>query len=281
MSAIIYLNGEFLPLHSAHISVMDRGFLFGDGVYEVIPVFHQKMFKSQEHLQRLRRSLAAVEIPFTVDDDALNAIFTELFNRNIDTADTKAIYIQITRGAEEKRSHTFPEKASPTVFIQCFTVKTKTTAEMRQGASAITIEDIRWHWCYIKTINLLPNVLFAERAKKAGASEAILIRDGLAREGTSSNLFIVQNQVIITPPADDEILCGVTRNWILDLANTHQLPCVETPISKKMLMQADEVWMTGSIKEILPITRVDEHTIGNGQVGPLCDKMITLYEKSK
>lgn len=290
MNPIVYLNGQFIALQEAKISVMDRGFLFGDGVYEVIPIFKGKLFKPNEHLQRLKHSLAAIEIPFSVDENTLIAIFKELQSRNTapviphkqaDAIANQAIYLQITRGAEEKRSHLFPENISPTVFIQCFPVKSKTLKEVHQGAKAITVEDIRWHACYIKSINLLPNLLVAEKAKKEGAGEAIFIRNNMAQEGSSSNLFIVKNQVILTPPADHDILSGITRNWILTLLKKHKMPYVEAPITKNMLMQADEVWMTGSIKEILPIIQIDGQKIGDGKIGPVCEKIIKLYEKSK
>lgn len=281
MTTIVYLNGEFLPLSLACVSVMDRGFLFGDGVYEVIPVFNQKIFKPHEHLARLQKSLDAIHIPYQVNSQELTSIFIELLNHSDENSPNKAIYLQITRGSSAKRTHVFPENIQPTLFIQCFAVSGKTPEEMRQGANAVTLEDIRWDWCHIKSINLLPNVLLAERAKQANAAEAILIRNGLAYEGTSSNLFMVQNQVIITPPANGEILCGITRDWILELAHTHHLPCIEAPITKDMLFNAHEVWMTGSIKEILPIVRIDDKIIGNGQTGSTCLKIIEWYEKSK
>ncbi len=281
MSTIVYLNGQFLPQEAAHISVMDRGFLFGDGVYEVVPVFKQKLFHPAAHLQRLQRSLNAVEIPFTVNEPELTAIFNELLARNTEAAGTQAIYLEITRGAEPQRSHIFPVNTQPTLFIYCFSVPTKSSAEMRQGAHAITIDDIRWQWCFIKSINLLPNVLFAQRAKQSGAAEAILIRDGMAMEGTSSNLFIVKNEVLITPPANEHILPGITRDLMLELAASNQIPYVEAPISTQALFQADEVWMTGSLKEILPIVRIDDQVIGSGKTGVLCNRMIDLYEQNK
>lgn len=279
--SIVYLNGQFLPLEQAQISVMDRGFLFGDGVYEVIPIFNKKLLRPQQHLQRLKQSLAILEIPCELDETKFLSIIKELLLKDTQFGDTKAIYLQITRGSEGKRNHVFPEIIQPTVFIQCFEVKSKTATEMRQGATAITAEDIRWQWCYIKTINLLPNVLLAEKAKRSGAVETILIRDGLAMEGTSSNLFIVKNQVIITPPANKHILCGVTRDLMLELAAINNMPFVEGLISKTALMEADEVWVTGSVKEIVPIISIDGQPIGNGKVGLVCGKMIDLYEKNK
>ena len=281
MSTIVYLNGEFLPQEAAHISVMDRGFLFGDGVYEVIPIFKDKLFHPTAHLQRLQRSLTAIEIPFTVNEQELTAIFDELRAKNPKSTASQAIYLEITRGAEQNRSHVFPAHIQPTVFIYIFNIASKNSAEMRGGANAITLDDIRWQWCYIKSLNLLPNVLFAERAKKSGAAEAILIRDGMAMEGTSSNLFIAKNQVIITPPTNEFILPGITRDLVLELAAKHQIPYVEAPISKQALFEADEVWMTGSVKEILPIIQIDEYIIGSGKTGVLCNTLIDLYEQNK
>jgi D-alanine transaminase len=278
---VVYLNGEFLPLEDAKISVMDRGFLFGDGVYEVIPVFNGVLFRPHSHLQRLKQSLAAIQLELLLDFDQLIEIFEELLQRNAVSRSTHSIYVQITRGAAPTRDHVFPEGVPCTVFAQCSPMKTTSIEELSLGAKAITIEDIRWQWCYIKAISLLPNVLYAQRAKEAGAKEAILIRDGKACEGSSSNLFIVKKGMLITPPVSQQILRGVTRDLILEFAHEHSIPHRENEISESELKKADEVWMTGSIKEILPITLIDNETISDGKVGSVWHKVIRIYQAYK
>ncbi|HVV69792.1 MAG TPA: aminotransferase class IV [Gammaproteobacteria bacterium] len=280
-SRIVYLNGQFLPVEQATVSVMDRGFLFGDGVYEVIPIFNSRFFLPKRHLQRLKRSLTAVEIDFAVDEDQLLALFEELLQRNTEQGDTQVLYVQITRGAALNRDHLFPEGVKPTLFAQCTAVKPLTEAEMRQGSHAITVQDTRWAWCYIKAITLLPNVLSAQHARQVGAREAILLRDGVALEGCSSNLFIVKDGVIITPPANYQILGGVTRDIVLELARSNQMPVKEASVTENMLRHADEVWMTGSVKEVLPITQLDDKPVGTGKVGAVWEKMQRLYQDAK
>lgn len=280
-SRIVYLNGDFLPLNEARVSVMDRGFLFGDGVYEVIPVFNGRLFLPEEHLQRLRASLDAISLPLEIDDQHIIFLCQELLQLNAEQGANRVFYLQVTRGAYENREHNFPSPTNPTLFIQCTPFKPSSIEELSQGASAITMTDIRWHWCYIKTINLLANVLCAQEAKIEGAKEALLIRDGIALEGTSSNLFIVKNGTIITPPLSQQILPGVTRNLLLKLAEKHHLPYREHDISEEDLFAADEVWVTGSIKEVVPITKIDDQKIGNGEPGRITLKMLRLYHEFK
>ncbi len=280
-SRTVYLNGKFLPIEQASISVMDRGFLFGDGVYEVIPIFNSQLFLPAAHLQRLKKSLAAVRIDLDIEAEKFQDIFAELLRQNATQGSTQALYLQITRGGGLTRDHLFPVDVKPTVFAQCTAVKPLTEQELRHGSQAITVQDIRWSWCYIKAIALLPNVLFAQQAKEAGAREAILLRDGMALEGSSSNLFIVKDGVIITPPANYQILGGVTRDLILELANANQMPWQIASISEAMLRQANEVWMTGSLKEILPVTYIDDKPVADGKVGPVWGKMYKLYQDRK
>lgn len=280
-SRIVYLNGELIPLERAQISVMDRGFLFGDGVYEVIPVFNGHLFRPIPHLQRLQRSLDAIQLPYSVDIDALIKLFDDLLKKNSAQGLNQYIYIQVTRGVIAERVHIFPEEMKPTVFAQCAPFKPQTFEELNAGASAITLEDIRWKWCYVKAITLLPNVLYSEKAKQAGAKEAILIRNGMALEGTSSNLFIAKNGVLITPPLSPSILGGITRDFILEVLQHQKIPYREANISEAELRQADEIWITSSIKEVLPITRLDNQPVGDGKTGPLWHKIIKLYQHYK
>lgn len=280
-SRIVYLNGDFLPLNEARVSVMDRAFLFGDGVYEVIPMFNDRLFLPEEHVQRLRSSLDAISLTLDMDDQHIIFLCQELMQLNAEQGANRVFYLQVTRGAYENRDHLFPSEVKPTLFIQCTPFKPSAIEELSRGASAITMTDIRWHWCYIKSVNLLANVLCAQEAKIEGAKEALLIRDGLALEGTSSNLFIVKNGTLITPPLTQQILPGVTRNLLLKLAEKNKIPYREQDISEEDLFAADEVWVTGSIKEIIPITQIDNRTIGNGEPGPLSLKMLRLYHEFK
>lgn len=279
---IVFLNGQYLPLSQAHVSVMDRGFLFGDGVYEVIPVFYGQIFRAEQHLRRLEKSLAAVEMDVAVNRNELLEICHELLARNQSAGQQHySIYIQITRGAAEQREHVFPVGVSPTWFMQCTPFNPVSDEKLAQGGKLITAEDIRWQWCFIKSIALLPNVLFAQHAKERGVDEVAWIRDGKVIEGCSSNVFIVKDGRLYTPPLTAQMLGGVTRDLVLELAATHQLPSEEKVLTLGELLQADEVWMTGSLKELLPIIQVDEHSIGDGQVGPVWKKMKVWYEDFK
>ncbi len=278
---IVYLNNEFLPVEQAKVSVLDRGFLFGDGIYEVVPVFEGRLFLPHQHLTRLEKSAEGIQLalPFTVEE--FLPICQQLLQHNAHQGDTQMVYIEVTRGAAPVREHTFPADVPPTVFAQCTPVKAASVAELSKGSSATTVQDIRWSWCYIKAITLLPNVMFAERAKAAGSREAIILRDGMALEGASSNLFIVEDGVIITPPVNHQILPGITRDLVLQLAAKHQVPYKEEAIPEVRLRHADEIWMTGSIKEILPVTYLDGEPVADGKVGPMWRKMIRWYQDCK
>lgn len=280
-SRIVYLNGQFMPAAQATVSVMDRGFLFGDGVYEVIPIFNGHFFRPHQHLHRLQKSLDAIQLSYDVDETKFMAMFQELLAHNKQNGEHQFIYIQITRGKAPVREHIFPEHPAPTLFAQCTPLPKPNPAKMENGGKAMTTEDIRWHWCFIKTIALLPNVLLAQRAKELGLDEAIWVRDGMAMEGTSSNLFIVKDDLLITPPLSEYILGGITRDLILELAKQNNIPYQEQPIPKAQLFTADEVWMTGSTKEVLPITEIEGKTIGSGKPGPLWRKMKQWYENFK
>lgn len=280
VSRTVYLNGQFLPVEQAHVSVMDRGFLLGDGIYEVIPVFQGRLFRAEQHLQRLQRSLDSIELDLSVTNIDWQVIFSELLKRNAHLGSDQSIYLQITRGSAE-RTHYFPDKISPTIFVQSTPFKPLSYTELCQGSTAITLDDIRWNWCYIKATTLLPNALFAQRAKQAKANEAILLRNGHAIEGTSSNLFIVKNGILRTPPLTPQILPGVTRELVLELSTKHQLSYLETAITEQELRSADEIWLTGSIKEILPIVELDNKPIGAGKVGPLWHIFYQFYQDCK
>lgn len=279
MSINVYLNGEFLPLEEAKISVTDRGFLLGDGVYEVIPVYGGHLFKLQHHLQRLRNSLQGIHMDNPHSDDEWEHILTRL-TRQLGNSD-QAIYLQVTRGCTDVRDHVWPQDIEPTIYARTKTLKTPTTDEKRRGIHAITLNDPRWEHCNIKAITLLANAMARHEAADAGAQEAILIRDGLVTEGAASNLFIVKDRLMITPPKSDSLLPGITREIVLELAKQHGIPFVEASISATDLHAADEIWMSSSTKEILPVLQLNGEAVGNRLAGEVWEKINALYENCK
>lgn len=269
----VYLNGEYLPLSRAKVSVLDRGFLFGDGVYEVIPVYGGKPFRLDEHLYRLENSLAGIRLAPPLTEAQWTAIFAQL----IDGEDDQSIYLQITRGVGPKRDHAFPKGVAPTVFVLC----TPVAPIPATGVKAITVPDIRWQWCHIKAITLLANVLQRQQAVDEGCAEAILIRDGFALEGAASNLFAVVDGVLLTPPNGQQILPGITRDLVVELAEDNGIALQERNISVDELRGADEVWVTSSTREVLPIIELDGVAVGGGLPGPLWARMNELYQQRK
>jgi len=276
---LVYLNGDYLPLEEAQVPVLDRGFLFGDGVYEVIPAYGGHPFRLEEHLQRLENSLRAIrmEPPLT------RRQWGEIFHRLLDPlgdADQQ-LYLQVTRGAYERRLHAIPKTVTPTVFVMSNPLAPRDPELVARGLAAVTLEDIRWQRCDIKAITLLANILAQQQARDAGADEAILVRDGLATEGTASNFFLVKEGRILTPPKSAHLLPGITRDLVLELAQEAELPWEERDIPVEELKEADEIWVTSSTKEVMPVTRLDGRLVGNGVPGPMWQKMDTLYSACK
>lgn len=276
--AIVYLNGEYLPLSEAKVPVLDRGFIFGDGVYEVIPAYNGQLFRLDEHLQRLQNSLTAVRIHNPYSDAEWKRVLNKLLEKN--PAEDSSIYLQITRGVAE-RDHAFPANVTPTVFAMAKPLVTTDAKAFNQGAAAITLDDIRWQYCNVKAITLLANILLRQSAIDEGAAEAILVRDGEVTEGAASNVFIVTDGVIKTPPKGARLLPGITRDLIVELARVQQLPIEEVNFSKTELMAADEIWITSSTKEIMPVVKLDDKTIGNGQPGPVTRKLFEIFQDYK
>lgn len=274
-----YLNGTFLPLEDAAVPVMDRGFLFGDGVYEVIPVYGGKLFRLAHHLQRLRNSLQAIRIDNPLTESGWETMLTELVSRNV--APDQAVYLQVTRGVAAKRDHAFPADTRPTLFAMSTPMAASDDIDSIAGATAITLPDIRWKLCNIKAITLLPNVMLRQQALDAGAVEAILINDGYAIEGAASNIFIVKNGLLITPPNGPALLPGITRDLIIELAARHAIPFREADITEAELFGADEIWLTSSTREMSPVTLLDDTIISAGKPGPLWKHMISLYQDYK
>ena len=277
--SIAYLNGAWQPLEETRVPVLDRGFLFGDGVYEVIPVYSGRPFRLKQHLQRLENNLAAIRIDKPLSHAEWEAIIRRLVEDH--GAVDQALYLQVTRGVAPKRDHAFPVDATPTVFAMTNPLPKPAPERNRQGYAAITVSDERWNNCDIKAITLLANLLARQDAVDAGAQEAIFIRDGKAVEGAASNLFIVRDRLLITPPKSRQLLPGITRDFVLELAAGHGIPYAEAEIPVEELKNADEIWVTSSIREILPITSLDGKPVGSGEAGPGWLRMQELFQPGK
>ncbi len=258
---------------------MDRGFLFGDGVYEVIPVYGGRLFRLTHHLKRLRHSLDGVRIANPLSDVAWETMLTELVSRNEGL--DQAVYLQVTRGVAPRRDHAFPKNCSPTLFAMSTAMPEAVDIDSVTGIAAITLPDIRWKLCNLKAITLLPNVLLRQQALDSDGAEAILINDGLAIEGAASNLFIVNNGLLITPGNGPDLLPGITRDLIIELAANHAIPFREADITQQELFSADEIWLTSSTREISPVIRLDDNVISSGVPGPMWRRMINLYQDYK
>lgn len=276
----LYLNGNYTAVKKAKISVFDRGFMFGDGVYEVIPVYSGKLFRSEGHLARLQHSLDAIDIPNPLTTLQWIEIFSTLIEHNFPSADS-VIYLQITRGTMEKRDHAWPPDMQPNVLVTCTEQVYATQDSATAGEKAVTLDDTRWSDCHIKTINLLPNALLHQEARNQGANEAILIREGFAIEGSQSNLFIVRDDIVITPPKSRHMLGGITREIVLELCQQNKIICSEKNISEDDLHQADEIWLSSATREILPIVTLNQHAVGKGRPGVVWQQIIQLYHEYK
>ena len=274
----VYLNGDFLPEEDACVSVLDRGFIFGDGVYEVIPAYGRRPFRLQGHLERLQNSLDGVRINNPHDHDEWQYLIQKVIDAN--EGEDQSVYLQITRGAA-KRDHAFPSEAKPTVLIMSNPLLGANAELLKSGVAAITTEDIRWIYCHIKAICLLPNVLLRQKAIDAQSAEAILIRDGLATEGAASNLFVVHDGIIRTPPKGPLLLPGITRDLVLELAADNHIPYEEANILEADLTRAEEIWLTSSTKEILAVTQLNGQLVSNGTPGPMWERMYGLYQQYK
>jgi D-alanine transaminase len=271
----VYLNGQYLPLCDAKVSVMDRGFLFGDGIYEVIPSYSGKLFHFQDHMERLENSLSSIRLPNPHDRAQWLEILTPLLDKNLD----QSIYLQITRGVSDKRDHAFPENIAPTVFAMCSNIVP--FANLDSGVKAISVDDSRWEMCNVKATTLLANILLRQQAVQQGCAEAILVKDGYVTEGAASNIFAVIDGILITPPIGPEILPGITRNVILELAEQNNIPYSEDIISLDALKTASEIWLTSSTREIVPVVHLDDETIANGKPGPIWRTMHQLFQVYK
>ncbi|WP_412478140.1 D-amino acid aminotransferase [Azonexus sp. IMCC34839] len=276
----VYLNGQFLPLNEAGVSPLDRGFLYGDGVYEVIPVYSRKAFRIDEHLKRLQATLDGIKLRNPLAAHEWKSVIFKL----IEAApwDDQSIYLQVTRGADDKRDHAFPPLSVPQTAFAFASPLVTTSAEVRaKGVAAITVPDLRWSRCDLKVVSLLANVLARQEAVEQGCAEALLIRDGYLKEGAASNIFIVKDGLLLAPPKTHLMLPGITYDVILELAEHHGQPLEVREITETELRAADEVWMTSSTKEILAITTLDGQAVGTGEPGPYGEKMWQWYQDFK
>lgn len=279
---IVYLNGDFMPLDEARISPLDRGFLFADGVYEMIPAYAGVLFRLEEHLARLQRSLAEIRIANPMSDAQWQSLFEKLIEKN--GSGNLGVYLQITRGATGKRDHAFPPAdTAATVFAMTSAIAAPPadSPESTPGVSAVTFDDTRWARCDIKSISLLPNILLRQEAIDKGAQEAIMLRDGFVTEGAASNVFVVLDNTIVTPPKSHLILGGITRDLVLELCQQHGLPWVEREINETELTRASEIWVTSSTREVVPVVTLNRQPVGDGKPGPLWKSLAQHYVNFK
>lgn len=278
---IVYLNGEYLPVEKASVSVLDRGFLYGDGVYEVIPVFGPNPLRIDQHLQRLNNSLSRIGMPGPFSHPEWKDILAHLLKLN--PGEDRAIYLQVTRGVYPVRDLKVQKEqiVSPTIFIMVLIMKPVDVSELEKGIDVVTLEDFRWHACDIKSISLVANVILRDQAARADVVDAILLRDGYVTEGTASNVFIVKDGVLVTPPVGKHLLPGITRDLVLELAEANGIPCEVRDIREAELGWADEIWMTSSTREIAPVITLNRKPVANNKVGPLWKKMINIYQDYK
>ncbi|MBI5919658.1 MAG: D-amino acid aminotransferase [Nitrosomonadales bacterium] len=276
----VYLNGRFIPIEEALIPVLDRGFIFGDGVYEVLPVYSRNVFRLAEHLQRLQHSLDAIRLPNPYRDEQWAEIVSELVARN--EGEDQYLYLHITRGVA-KRDHAFPvPPVAATVFLMSSPLLHPPAESLATGVSAISAVDNRWLRCDIKAISLLPNVLLRQMAADAGCAETIMLRENaFLTEGSASNIFIVKNGTLLAPPKDHLMLPGITYDVVLEIAAANGIPSEIRRISAAEIFAADEILMTSSTREILAITQVDGQIIGNGKPGAMFTQLYALYQTYK
>jgi D-alanine transaminase len=273
---ICYLDGDYLPLADAQVSPLDRAFLFGDAVYEVIPVYAARPFRLRQHLDRLQRSLAGIRMPAPLAHEQWAQICQQLLSRN--RAADAYLYIQVTRGTEYGRNHAWPEGLKPTLFAYCSQLEAPTPALLSSGVAALTSPEIRWARRDIKSTALLGNILLKKLAADAGAYETLMLEDGALTEGSSTTAHVVQGGVIYTPPNGHHILPGTTRDVVTELADRLQIRCESVRVPEAQLRAADELWLAFSTRGLLPVTRLDGAAVGDGRPGPLFKKMYAAFE---
>lgn len=277
--SVVYLNGRFVAAEDAKVSVMDRGYLFGDGIYEVIPVYRGQAFLLEGHLARLQRSLNGIQLANPLDNVSWASLINDLVSQN--GGGDQAVYLQITRGAAAQRDHIFPQAVSAGIFMMSNPLKPVPADWHQQGIQCITVDDIRWQRCDIKAIALLANCLMKQRAQEAGCQEALLLRDGKLTEGAASNAYLVIDGEIITAPSSPQILSGITRDLILALADAVGFTVQQRCASETELRAADEIWISSSTKELVPVTMLDGQPVGSGQPGPVWQQLHQQFQQYK
>ena len=278
MSDIVYLNGEFMPLEAARIPVLDRGFIFGDGVYEVIPVYSGHPFRLPEHLRRLQHSLDSIRLANPMSDAEWTKLTQDVIARN--AGEDQSVYLQVTRGAA-KRDHAFPKDAKPTVFMMSSPLVTPPREQIENGVPAITATDYRWLKCDVKSISLLGNCLLRQTAMDAGAVEVVLFRDGFLTEASASNVFVVRNGIVLAPPKNHLVLPGITYDVVLELLAAHGIAHEVREVPEQGVKTAQEIWVTSSTKEVLAVTTLDGKAVGTGKPGPVFRRVYQLYQEFK
>ena len=275
---MVYLDGEFLPIGEAKISVLDRGFIFGDGVYEVIPVYSRRPFRLAEHLARLQSSMDAIRLANPHSASKWGELVEKIIAGN--PWEDQGVYLQVTRGAA-KRDHAFPKGLKPTVFIMASELVPPSAELVRSGAKAIVLPDFRWLRCDIKSISLLGNCMLRTLAADEGCAEAILVRDGQLTEASASNVFVVKSGTVLTPPKSHLILPGITYDVVLEILRANAIAHEVRPVTESELRSAEEVWITSSSREVLAITTLDGKLVGSGKPGPIGERVHALYQRYK
>jgi D-alanine transaminase len=274
----VYLNGQFLPLEDAKVSVLDRGFIYGDGVYELVPVYRREPFRLPQHLARLQHSLDGIRLENPHSDREWAAIIGELVARQ--PFEDQGVYFQVTRGVA-KRDHAFPPGVPATVFMMSNPLATPSAEQIENGVAVVTAEDNRWRRCDLKTISLVGNVLMRQLAADAGAIETVMFRDGHLTEASASNVLVVIDGAVVAPPKDNLILPGITYGAAYDFALEAGLPFAVRPVTRAEALAADEMWLTSSTKEVLAVTRVDGRPFARGVPGPVFRRMHALFQAHK
>ncbi|WP_394778346.1 D-amino acid aminotransferase [Undibacterium sp.] len=276
---LVYLNGAYTPISEAKIPVLDRGFIFGDGIYEVIPVYGRKMFRADQHFARLFRSLASISITNPHSKEEWLQLIAKVMDAH--EAEDQMVYIQVTRGVA-KRAHAFPkDEVQPTVFIMTNPITLPSDAVRAKGAACVSMEDKRWLRCEIKSISLLGNVLAAQNAAEHAVTESIQFRDGFLTEASSSNVWVIKDGVVMGPPKDNLILEGIRYGLMEELCKAGNIPMVARRIAREEVFAADEVLLSSATKEVLAVVSIDDQTIGNGQPGPIYQKLYAAYQEAK
>jgi D-alanine transaminase len=280
---VVYLNGQFMPASEAKISPMDRGFLFGDGIYEVIPSYQGRCIGFSAHIQRLQQGLAALDIHSGLTEQDWRELVQHLLKEN--GAGNLGIYLHVSRGTDSKRAHAYPKDIAPTIFAYCFALPAEPEAVLAKAPryKAVTAVDLRWQRCHIKSTALLGNVMHHQQAAALGLNECILFDEqDVLTEGSSTNVFIVKHGVVITPPLSHKILPGITRQLLLSILRQYSsLPLQERSVSRAELMAADEVWLTSSSKEVAAVVEVDGKAIGTGEPGAVWQQAQSLFRQHK